>query len=804
MKKVLIALSLFCALGPINAQVKVNVSAKKKVGLNGCFYLTFSVNATASRIILPNLSEFKVLNGPTNTISTSYTLINGKERVIASNEYSYTIQAKKIGTYTIGKASIIVNDIIYYSDPVSIEVVDYIKPKTDSTFVRPNLNKIFNNTPVTNNVPVSFKAIANNLVGLNRSFSLSFIVNGESLRLIPPDLSEFKILSGPNNSTSTCISMMNGKTTNAVSTNYCYDLQAKKLGTFTIGKASIIVRDSVYYSDPISIMVVNYVKPTGDTAFVRLNLNKKTIYQGEQVTATFKVHYKTQINFIENFNLPKFKNFWIDRFENSSNLQVVNENVNGMNQTENVNGIVYKTVTLQKLVLSPLRSGNFSIGSCKLEFKLQNSVKGRDFFDQFGQNNGEFRELSSSPTSIKVLPLPGNKPASFIGGVGKNFTIQASVNKDNVNCFENIILKLLISGDGNLKLLGNPKIKLDPSMEIMEPKVEFSINNDTTFIDTIIYEYTITPHKNGNYTIPSLPFSYFDIVSKQYRTISGKEIEIKVVQCNNEHVDTKINPDHKMDIAKVANIVIALDLSSSMLAMDIEPNRLMASKEVAINFIKHNEDGRIGLVLFGKNSFSLSPLTNDYAKLISLANKIDTGMVIDGTAIGIGLATAINQIKDSTIRHKYIILLTDGINNYGEIDPITAAQIARMFNIRLYTIGVGKSDSAMYPIKTPMGLQNIKILTKLDEATLIEMSHITNGKYFRVISKEDLTRIFNEIHDLEKNKAENSKNIAAKNNQAVPGISYEMAHRVLHAIEIEENIMLEKFKKEKVLTQSEH
>jgi Ca-activated chloride channel family protein len=166
------------------------------------------------------------------------------------------------------------------------------------------------------------------------------------------------------------------------------------------------------------------------------------------------------------------------------------------------------------------------------------------------------------------------------------------------------------------------------------------------------------------------------------------------------------------------DIVIALDISSSMLARDFVPNRLEASKDVAISFISGRPNDRMGLVVFSGESFTQCPLTTDHAVLINLFKDIKQGMIEDGTAIGMGLANAVNRLKDSDAKSKVIILLTDGVNNMGAIDPITAAQLAKSFGIRVYTIGVGKNGYAPYPVQTMFGIQYQDMEVKIDEETL--------------------------------------------------------------------------------------
>ncbi len=222
------------------------------------------------------------------------------------------------------------------------------------------------------------------------------------------------------------------------------------------------------------------------------------------------------------------------------------------------------------------------------------------------------------------------------------------------------------------------------------------------------------------------------------------------------------------------DIVIALDISSSMLARDFRPNRLEASKDVAINFVSGRENDRMGLVVFSGESFTQCPLTTDHAVLINLFKDIKQGMIEDGTAIGMGLANAVNRLKDSEAISKVIILLTDGVNNMGAIDPITSAQLAKKFGIRVYTIGVGKNGFAPYPVQTMFGIQYQDMEVKIDEKTLKEISKITDGKYFRATNNNKLKQVYYEINKLEKSKIE-VKKFSSKNDEFMPWAYFAIA-----------------------------
>ena len=200
------------------------------------------------------------------------------------------------------------------------------------------------------------------------------------------------------------------------------------------------------------------------------------------------------------------------------------------------------------------------------------------------------------------------------------------------------------------------------------------------------------------------------------------------------------------------DIVIALDISSSMLAMDFQPNRLEAAKDVAIQFISGRPNDKIGLVIFSGESFTQCPLTTDHATVINLFRNIESGMIEDGTAIGNGLATAVSRLKESNAISKVVILLTDGENNRGEIAPVTAAELAKTYGIRVYTIGVGTIGTAPYPMQTPFGVQVRDVEVKIDEATLQKIAGTTDGNYFRATNNTKLADIYREIDKLEKSK----------------------------------------------------
>ena len=209
-------------------------------------------------------------------------------------------------------------------------------------------------------------------------------------------------------------------------------------------------------------------------------------------------------------------------------------------------------------------------------------------------------------------------------------------------------------------------------------------------------------------------------------------------------------------ITEGIDIMLTLDISGSMKAEDFAPqNRLGAAKDVLREFIKSRHNDRIGLVVFSRFSFTQCPLTLDYSALIELLDKVDIGMIEDGTAIGMAITNAVNRLRDSNVKSKIIILLTDGINNAGKIDPLTASNAAKALGIKIYTVGAGKPGGAMYPVDDPIfGKRYVHMDTEIDEELLKNIANETGGLYFRAKDKEGLRGIYNTIGKLEKTKIE--------------------------------------------------
>lgn len=215
------------------------------------------------------------------------------------------------------------------------------------------------------------------------------------------------------------------------------------------------------------------------------------------------------------------------------------------------------------------------------------------------------------------------------------------------------------------------------------------------------------------------------------------------------------------------DIMMTIDVSTSMLSEDLKPNRLEAAKDVAAQFINGRPNDNIGLTIFAGESFTQCPLTVDHEVLLNLFKNVQCGLVEDGTAIGLGIANAVTRLKDSKAKSKVIILLTDGTNNAGAVSPLTAAAIAKQFGIRIYTIGVGTNGEAPYPFQTAMGIRYQNIPVEIDEQVLREIASTAGGEYFRATSNSKLKEVYEEIDKLEKTKL-NVREFSTKEDEYQP------------------------------------
>ena len=392
---------------------------------------------------------------------------------------------------------------------------------------------------------ITFKASAPEAVIMGETFRLSYTVNAEGKDLRIPEITDFEVLIGPSTSTSMSTQVLNGKMSTETSLTFTYILQPKKEGTFTIAPATIKVNNANYTSNAVKIKVLppdkadeaaaqgNGNSSTSaigkDDLFITAVISKKSVYEQEGFLVTYKLYAnprKTNVVGINQIKLPEFEGFLTQDVELPTNRQLTLENYNGKN---------YGTFVVRQSVLFPQRSGKITIPSGSLDVALRVQVQSRrprsvfDFFEDAGYVDVN-KTVPISAVTVDVKPLPSGKPASFSGGVG-NFTITSSISSEKVKTDEAVTVKVVISGNGNVKLLKNPEVEFPNDFDIYDPKVETNIKTTTggsTGTKTI--EYMAIPRYAGDFEIPAIAFSYFDTKSGAYKTLTSGPYKLHVEQ----------------------------------------------------------------------------------------------------------------------------------------------------------------------------------------------------------------------------------------------------------------------------------
>ncbi len=392
---------------------------------------------------------------------------------------------------------------------------------------------------------VQFTASAPGVVEAGEQFEVTYNVSAQPSAFNPPEFKNFNLLGGPMQSSSSSVQIINGKMSQSSSYTYTYYFSANSPGNYTIQPAKATVDGKVYTSNSISIQVTgtaqgnqqNNSKPQNnqqqgnetvanvgnDDIFIRILVNRSTLYQGDYLVATIKLYTKLNISSIDNVDYPSFNGFFRQDIETPPLRQL---------QREQVNGQLYSTGVIQKMVLFPQKTGELVVDPITLQTVVQVATRNRPrsvFDDFFGPSVQEVKKkIRSIPIKITVKPLPYDASGTFNGAVG-NFNFKTSVDKQNVKTNDAINFKVIISGNGNLKILEPLDIKFPSDFETYDPKVSINATtNENGVTGSKTYEYLIIPRHAGNYKIPSLKFTYFDSQTKQYKTLTSEEIPINV------------------------------------------------------------------------------------------------------------------------------------------------------------------------------------------------------------------------------------------------------------------------------------
>lgn len=426
---------------------------------------------------------------------------------------------------------------------------------------------------------VQFTANAPKVVEVGEQFQVQFSVNAKASNFIAPELKDFNLLMGPSSSQQSYVSYDgSGKVSQVFTQSYVYVFEALKPGKFMVGPAEVTVGSKKYKSNSFTIEVIKgagggstgnqqqqqqqssssasneHVTGT-DEVFIRLLIDKKSVYQGEYLTASVKLYTKLGISSVGRIS-PSLSGFFTQEVDIPQPSLV----------KENVNGQIYHTAVLKKVILIPQRSGSLKIDGISMDCIVQRTVKSRSrgFFDDFfGPDVQEQKvTLKTLPVSINVKPLPANKPESFNGAVGK-FSFNATIDKNSVKTNDAITLKLTVNGSGNMKLIESPKVTFPTDFDTYDPKISQAtaaqsgdVNGSKTF------EYLVIPRNAGSYKIPAINFTYFDPSAGQYKTITSHDLDIEVAKGDNMESATVVTGLSKEDVKFIGKDILFIKTDS--------------------------------------------------------------------------------------------------------------------------------------------------------------------------------------------------------------------------------------------------
>ncbi len=430
-------------------------------------------------------------------------------------------------------------------------------------------------------VQTRFVMSAPNAVEIGKQFRLSFTINEAASNLKLPDLSNFNVLMGPSTGQSTSIRTINGRTTQETSYSYTYILQAKEEGKFEIRPASIEVGGKVFESNSLTIQVVKPqsqpAQPPGgggssgqsqgstqnvelgsDNLFVRVELSKSNVFRGEQIISTVKLYANPNVPIagFDDVNLPTYEGFYTQDVEIPQQINFTREVYDNK---------IYQVGVLKKTILFPQQNGRLTIKPFSLTLLVQQQVKQRSFFDDFFNNFRTVKaSITSQPVSINVKDLPP-APASFMGGVG-SFSITSDISSLNATTNDAVTLKVNISGNGNIRLIKTPELKLPSDFEVYDPRATDNVNATNSGISgTKTIEYLFQPRFEGEYTIPAIPFTYFNPSSGTYETKSTTPYTLNVTKGSQDQSATVISSMRKENVQLIGKDIRFIKQGNPML-----------------------------------------------------------------------------------------------------------------------------------------------------------------------------------------------------------------------------------------------
>jgi hypothetical protein len=603
---------------------------------------------------------------------------------------------------------------------------------------------------------VEFKAGVPPKVQVGDEFFLSFKVNRKAKDIkIEGSFTDFRVNYGPSVSTSNSTSISNGVMTKTEQTSFSYSLVAQKCGVFTLPYASIIIDSVKYCTESISIIVAEKdttslkAKDTGKI-FTKLILSADTVFKQEPIIAQLKLYSNMTINSIENLQIPQNENFLFYELSIPEKFEM---------KTDTINNEILKSVLLKKFLLIPSKTGEFNIDRIKIDCRVRKAEpkKSSAFDDFFKSYQTETISINTDSTSIFVQDFQGEIPKDFTYISGNNLKISVSLDKPIIKKNELFKYSITISGVGNLKLLSIPKVQFPQDLKVLKSEYKNNLETDSLGINgERVFSYYLCSDSLGKYEIPSFSISYFDLGNNKIHQISSPTVLLEVEKTDltksNQLLNSEMSVEkyNKKD-SKFASLIL-LDLSASMLAQDLQPNRKTAVIKAINNYVLETKQST-GIIVYSSIPELLSPITTNKTTITESLKTIDSLKLGDGTSTGMAICMALDKLQKKNAKIKSIILLTDGESNTGAINEKMAIEFAKHLNIPVNIIGIGaKAEFVPITINTEFGEHKTTVPVQINDEKLKELSDQTGGKYYRVVDNETLKEAINEIDKNKKKK----------------------------------------------------
>ena len=533
---------------------------------------------------------------------------------------------------------------------------------------------------IENNDAIVFTLEAPKTATVGEKIRISYTINRDIKNLDIKSFPGFTLLGGPYTSSSMQMNTEQGKTIIKKEYTYSYILMPQNAGISIIPKASAIIDGKTFYSNCANMHIISASSKESitnpaisiqtipdDNLFLELSVSQNEAFIQEPILATIKLYSKENISGLNKFKEPDLNQFLKYNLPISSRV---------IFKKEQINGQVYNSAKLREILLYPQLSGEHNVQGAELEcsIRVQDKQKRKSFFDDFFENNFQTikKTIKTKDETIIIKNFPDKKPKDFAYLCGTNLKLTGKIETSRIKLNSPFTYEITLSGNGNLKFVEAPELKLPKGIKLMDVQAQNDLGYSSEGISgSRTFIYTIVPEQSGSYIIPPTSLSYFNVSMEKYESISipSTLFNVNTTDASHEiiHFQENTLKFDKVGIPKDrSNTIIVLDISSSMLAQDILPNRMDATIAAANDFLISQREAS-GLVLFAKHGKAQCSLTTNINNLQDSLKVAPETNLIDGTAIGMGLSVAISMLKDEKAERKNIILLSNGDNNSGSI-----------------------------------------------------------------------------------------------------------------------------------------